>query len=284
MISKPCLRHLQYLTLTVLLAGCGDESENAGVGGDRMGFPAITDLASKGAFVTNNPQGENEGPGCSVHRPAELGRGGLRHPVIVWGMGTGGINTYQASFDLWASHGFVVAAALLGNGQGDGSELLACLDYVCEKYVDSVDCRAGASGHSQGGAGAIMSGSDPRVLATAPIQPYTVQGFGGFDQASITKQRGPMLLLSGTADVVAAPAQNQQNVFDTSNTPVVWANLIGGDHIATGLDGAAGYRQLVLAWFRLQLMDDNDFRSTFYGSGCTLCKDSGWLVQRKGVE
>lgn len=272
------------VVLTCLLLACGDDADPRESTPPRRGFPAVTDLASKGAFLTNNPQGENEGPGCSIHRPAELGQGGLRHPVIIWGMGTGGFNTYQASFDLWASHGFVVAAALLGNGQGDGSELLACLDHVCQTYADSVDCRAGASGHSQGGAGAIMTGSDPRVLATAPIQPYTVQGFGGFDQASFTKQQGPMLLLSGTADVVATPAQNQQNVFDTSNKPVFWANLVGGDHVATGLDGAAGYRELVLAWFRLQLMDDPDFRDMFYGKDCTLCSDGGWLVQRKGVE
>ena len=48
-----------------------------------------------------------------------------------------------------------------------------------------------------------------------------------------------------------------------------------------GLDGAAGYKQVVLAWFRLQLMDDPDFRSMFYGADCTLCKDALWQVQRK---
>jgi hypothetical protein len=244
-----------------------------------MGFPPVRELGAKGPFATNNVDGESEGPDCSIHRPAKLGEGGLRHPVVIWGMGTGGFNTYQESFDLWASHGFIVAAALLGDGQGDGAEMLACLTYVCEHYAANVDCRAGATGHSQGGAG----GSDSRVVTTAPIQPYTAQGFGGFDQASFTRQRGPMLLLSGTADVIATPSQHQQPVFAMTNVPVVWATLVDGEHVTTGLDGAAGYRKVVLAWFRLQLMGDQSFRSMFYGPDCTLCKDAMWMVQRRGI-
>jgi hypothetical protein len=219
-----------------------------------------------------------------VHRPATLGEGGVRHPVVIWGMGTGGFNTYQESFDRWASHGFIVAAALLGDGQGDGVEMLACLDYVCEQYAANVDCRAGATGHSQGGGGALMAGQDARVITTAPVQPYVQQDFGGFDQASFTRQVGPMLLLSGTDDVLATPADHQQPVFDATNVPVVWANLVGGDHVITGIDGAASYRDVQLAWFRLQLMDDEDFRGMFYGPDCELCRDSAWQVQRKGVQ
>jgi hypothetical protein len=244
-------------------------------------FPPTGAPGEPGPFATQGSMGSAEGPSCVIHRPAKLGEAGRRHPVILWGMGTGGFNTYAPSFELWASNGFVVAAALLGNGQGDGSEMLACLDYVCETYGADLDCeRTGATGHSQGGGGAIMTGRDARVIATAPIQPYTQQGFGGFDRASIEQQHGPMLLLSGTNDTIAAPAANQQPVFDRVNQPVVWANLIGGDHVVTGVDGAASYREIVLAWFRLQLMDDDAFRPTFYDS-CTLCSDPAWMVQKR---
>lgn len=251
--------------------------------GGRPGFPAGADIAAMGPFATQNPQGDLEGPECVIHRPAKLGEGGLRHPLIVWGMGTGGFNTYGPSFELWASHGFVVTASLLGNGQGDGKTMLACLAYACEKYADQVDCRAGASGHSQGGGGALMAGRDPRVVATAPIQAYTSQGFGGFDQASFSQQSGPMLLLSGTADTIAVPSANQEPVYQKTNAPVVWANLIGGDHVVTGIDGALSYRSVVLAWFRLHLMGDEDFRGMFYGPACTLCQDPAWMVQRRNI-
>ena len=241
-------------------------------------FPAVTDLTTNGPFVTNSPQGEAEGPSCMVHRPAMLGEDGVRHPVIIWGMGTGGFNTYQGAFDLWASNGFIVAAATQGDGQGDGVSMLACLDYVCEQYAADVDCRAGASGHSQGGGGAIMIGQDSRVITTAPVQPYIQQGFGGFDRASITNQTGPMLLLSGTDDTTADPPTHQQPVFEMTNVPVLWANSVGTDHIFTGIDGIASYREIILAWFRVQLMGDDSFRGMFYAPDCSVCSDGDWLV------
>lgn len=284
-----------------VLAGCGSTGSSGGApahgtvaadgsaphGGSATGtpFPPIGDPTMNGSFATNSPQGQAEGPDCEVHRPATLGENGLRHPVIVWGMGTGGFNTYQAAFDLWASNGFVVAAGLLGNGQGSGQEMLGCLAYVCSTYAPNVDCtRVGASGHSQGGGGAIMAGQDPRVITTAPVMPYITQGFGGFDTASIPKQIGPMLLLSGTADTIAVPAQHQQPVFDGTNVPVFWANLVGGNHVTTGIDGIASYKVIVLEWFRLRLMGDESFRSKFYGADCGYCSDSTWQVQRKGID
>ncbi len=260
-------------------AGDGDDHGDSGT--PRNGFPEVADLTKQGPFATTGAVAE--GPDCSVHRPATLGEGGVRHPVVIWGMGTGGFNTYGETFELWASHGFIVAAALLGHGQGDGAEMLACLDHVCATYAEHVDCRAGASGHSQGGGGALMAGQDLRVITTAPIQPYIAQGFGDFDQASITNQTGPMLLLSGTADTIASPEMNQKPVFETTNVPVFWANLVGGDHVATGIDGAAGYRSVTLAWFRLQLMNDQAFHGMFYGSSCTLCSDPAWEVQQRGL-
>lgn len=241
-------------------------------------FPPTTSLEENGPFETNGLDGSEEGPDCIVHRPATLGEGGLKHPVIIWGMGTGGFNTYSVMFDLWASNGFVVAAATLDNGQGDGDEMLACLDHVCDKFASDVDCRAGASGHSQGGAGAIMAGRDARVLTTAPLQPYTAEGFGGFAGASIDQQTGPMLLLSGTEDNVASPEVHQQPVFEMTNVPVFWATLMGGNHTATGLDGAAAYKGITLAWFRLQLMGDESYRSMFYAPDCSVCDDDMWEI------
>jgi hypothetical protein len=266
--------------------GADGPSGDAGTLDPRTAFPPVTAPDDPAPFATATP-GNLEGPdaSCSIHRPAMLGEGGLKHPVILWGMGTGGFNTYPPTFERWASQGFVVAAAILGNGQGDGVEMLACLDYVCEQYAPHVDCtRVGASGHSQGGGGAIMTGQDPRVITTAPIQPYIAQGFGGFDVASIARQTGVMLLLSGTADTIAAPAMHQQPIFDMTNVPVFWANLVDGDHVVTGIDGAASYAEITLAWFRLQLMNDEAFREQFYGASCAYCMDSAWIVVRDGID
>ena len=217
-----------------------------------------------------------EGPSCTVFRPATLGAGGVRHPVIVWGNGTTAVVAlYKGAFELWAANGFIVAAANASNGQGSGKPLVDCLDYVLAHYKEHACARAAATGHSQGGGGALMAGRDPRVLVTAPLQPYIQQGYGGFDQASITKQTGPMLLLSGEKDDNAVPAVHQKPVFEKTNVPVVWATLLGGDHYSPAIGGVADYRDVMLAWFRLHLMGDASQKMMF--------EPSKWSVQKKGL-
>jgi hypothetical protein len=252
-------------------------------------FPPVEDLASDGPFDTDTSR---EGPNCTVWRPADLGEDGRRHPVILWANGTGGPSfVYQAAFVKWASHGFIVVATNLTDGQGDGAEMIECLDYVLEEDATpgsplegAVDREhIGASGHSQGGAGALMAGQDPRITATAPLMPYIAQGFGGFDQASIGNQTGPMLLLSGTADTTAEPEIHQRPVFEGANVPVFWGNLMGGHHSRTAF-GIPVYRDPMLAWWRLQLMGDEDWRDMFHGPDCGLCVDDDWIVERKDIE
>ena len=246
-------------------------------------FPAIATLDAAGPFAATSG---TEGPECTVLRPKTLGQGGVRHPIILWGNGTGAsVSLYKPGLELWASHGFIVVAANTTNGQGAGTPLIACLEHVMNAaaYKAQVCPRAGATGHSQGGGGALMAGRDPRVIVTAPLQPYIQQGYGGFDRASIPKQTGPMLLLSGQNDDNAAPATHQQPVFDETNVPVFWSTLKSGDHYSVAF-GLPKYRGPMLAWFRLHLVGDETYRSMFYGPSCGLCADSRWIVKRKSID
>jgi hypothetical protein len=142
----------------------------------------------------------------------------------------------------------------------------------------------GASGHSQGGGGTVMTGRDPRVTVTAPLQPYTTAGFGGFSSASIGQQKGPMFLMSGSSDTIASPTPNQKTVYDGINVPVFWGTLQGADHIGSATGNISGYRGPATAWFRLHLMGDESARSLFYGMSCGLCTNNMWTVQRKGIQ
>jgi hypothetical protein len=235
---------------------------------------------------------EAGGANCTIFRPTTLGENGVKHPVIAWGNGTGGlVGVYTWILSHWATHGFIVAAANTGSS-GTGNEMVGCLDWVEQQngvagsiYQGKVAVgRAGASGHSQGGGGTLMTGRDMRILATAPVMAYTQQGFGGFDQASITQQRGPMLLLSALGDTIATPAQNQAPVFMTTNVPVFWGTLASGNHVTFSLGGNPGYLAPTTAWFRMLLMCDDTARPMFYGTSCTLCTDTAnWTVQRKGI-
>ncbi|HET6283171.1 MAG TPA: alpha/beta hydrolase [Polyangia bacterium] len=270
------------------VAGAGGAvSGGGGVSGIRgVGFPAVADFAARGPFATTRLA---EGPQCTTFRPDPLGEGGLRHPVIVWGNGTYSNPTiYAAVLTHWASHGFIAIAADTSNA-GTGQEMQACVDFVLAEngksgsvYQDKVDAaHVGASGHSQGGGGSIMLGTDARVTATAPLEPY-VLGLG-HQPSSQSMQHGPMFLMSGGSDTIAPPVQNQQPVFDNANVPVFWGTLAGADHVVSGIGGIGGFRGPATAWFRYHLMGDSSARAQFYGSPCALCTDAMWTVQRKNI-
>lgn len=74
-------------------------------------LPAITDPAQPGPFRV---QTVATAAGLSTHSlilPAELGRDGVKHPIVVWTNGNGGSTSfYRAFLEHLASHGFFVVA------------------------------------------------------------------------------------------------------------------------------------------------------------------------------
>ena len=92
-----------------------------------------------------------------------------------------------------------------------------------------------------------------------------------------------LLVLSGGADTIAAPATHQQPMFEKANVPVVWANLAGQGHAAPAQGDSGQYRPAVIAWFRYQLMGDPAAARVFTGANCGLCTAAGWTVQKRGV-
>lgn len=269
------------------LVACTDELEpELAVEHQEAGtFPPVASFSAAGPFATT----QQSLGSCTVFRPTALGQGGVTHPVILWGNGTGASpSTYAGFLTHLASHGFIVAAANTSNA-GNGSQMITCLNNVIAQnsvatspYFQRVDtARVGASGHSQGGAGTIMAGRDARVRTTAPIQPYI--GFiplgGTFLDSSISQQRGPMFLVSGSLDSIAVPITHQLPVFNGVNQPVWWATRSGATHFEP-VGSAGDFRGPVTAWFRARLMDDASAAAVF-NSPCTLCSAVGWTVLRR---
>ena len=251
----------------------------------------MTDFAAPGPFAVVQTTG---GPSCTIHRPADDALGGpgknLKHPVITWGNGTGATpSTYQEVLRHWATHGFIVTAAN-SSSTGDAVEMNACLDWILQQntasgpYMGRVDpSKLGASGHSQGGGGTLMTGRDARITATAPLQPYIPGGLRRIsDRGRSPQQKGPMFLMSGSGDTIAVPSSNQQPVYNTTNVPVFWGTLQGATHTGTAIGNIGGYRGPATAWFRLHLMGDESARSLFYGASCGLCGNSSWHGSAQG--
>ncbi|MDP3739456.1 MAG: hypothetical protein Q8R02_18855 [Hyphomonadaceae bacterium] len=243
------------------------------------------DYSGLGLHKIRNSQG---GPGCHVFRPAD--RDGAPYPVILWGNGTQAmVAQYSPMLRQWASHGFVVAGALTGSA-GSGKPLLDCLDYLTAENARTGSAlkgmadltHVGASGHSQGGGGAIMAGRDQRVTATAPIQPST-RG-PSYARGAETQQHGPMLLLSGGADSAVDPGLQHAPVFATANVPVVWATLKGAGHFVPSNGDSGPYRLITTAWWLYALAGDEKAAAMFKGESCGYCADPNWVVEKKNVE
>ncbi len=172
---------------------------------------------------------------------------------------------------------------------GSGDEMVDCLNYLTEQnnrtsgtFAGTLDLtKVGASGHSQGGGGTIMAGRDSRIKATAPIEPY-VLGLG-HNSSSQDQQYGPMFLMGGSSDTLVVTSRNQDVVFRVTNVPVFYGILQGAGHFVPVGDGGE-FRGPTTAWFRFQLMNDQNAASVFLGKNCELCTDSNWEVRKKGLE
>lgn len=219
---------------------------------------------------------------CRIFHPINMNYG--RHPVIIWGNGTyASPAAYRGLLEHWASHGFIVVAAMAPNA-GTGREMGACLEYILDEFSRRGSpfqgmvntARIGVAGHSQGGGGAIMLGRDPRISTVVAIQPYILGA--RHNPMAATGQRGPMLLLSGAEDTTAPPETNQQPIFENTNVPVTWLTLRGASHLAPMFDGGS-YRGAMTAWFRMKLMNDDEAARMFEGEDCILCRDERWTVR-----
>jgi len=270
-------------------SGSGDDGSappppSGDAASDNGCFQPVTDFTSAGPFT---PQTDDAtAAACTIFRPKTFLTNGCVHPMVVWGNGT--INTpatYTALFNHWASHGFIVAAANTSNA-GSGKEMLACLNYMIAQNTTSGSPYAGhvdvnhiaSSGYSQGGAGCLEAGEDPRFTVIAAVSPFVVLPLGGYDSSSPSKQIHPMFMISGSADTVATPSINQAPIFMEAKVPIVWATHAGSTHFEVLGNGGA-YAGPLTAWFRYKLMGDPNARDWFEKPPCTLCTTAGWTVQ-----
>ncbi|MEV8378550.1 hypothetical protein AB0P21_37775 [Kribbella sp. NPDC056861] len=206
-----------------------------------------------------------------------------RRPVVLWGNGTFEVpESYGGLLRHLASHGFIVAAANTEQS-GSGTEIKAGIDLLAgfdrdpgSEFYRHVDLEhIGASGHSQGGAGAINAGQDQRVDTTVPIQPGPLAAPG--------QLKGPALFLSGSYDLIVLPLLVQLMWLLAPQVPAVYGSLRGATHPEATGDGG-GFRGVVTAWFAYQLTGNSAAAAEFTGPGCGLCTDSAWTDVRRNAK
>ncbi|MFE4695290.1 alpha/beta hydrolase family protein [Streptomyces sp. NPDC056749] len=267
-----------------LTASAGAGAASAGAGGEAAsaasGAPAPSaagDFGAPGPYAT----AVEVGVVTTLYYPRDIADSDRRHPVIVWGNGTNGIPlVYRELLLHWASQGFIVAAA--NTPQSNlGISMRAGIDMLTRRNADPdsiflghVDLEhIGASGHSQGGAAAIVVGADPRIDTVLPIQPGPLADIGAVHV--------PALLLAGQKDSIVLPVLVKAFYNAADHIPALYGELRGADHfIVVGDPGP--FAAPTTAWFRAQLMGDPTARAQFFGPGCGICTDTAtWSDVRR---
>ncbi|GGY65075.1 alpha/beta hydrolase family protein [Streptomyces omiyaensis] len=210
----------------------------------------------------------------TFYRPRTLGPSGERHPVVIWGNGTGAVpGIYSSLLRHWASHGFIVAAANTPTsnfalGMRAGIDLLERRDADPHSvYHGKVDLEhIGSAGHSQGGAAAVNAAIDSRVDTAVPIQP------GPLTDPDLTDV--PTFYLAGQRDLTVWPALVKALYRDSGHLPAVYGEVRGAGHLSSIGDGG-NFRAPTTAWLRFWLMGDENARGFFFGPGCGYCEDDG---------
>jgi hypothetical protein len=257
-------------TSTCLKAGSGDYSKK----GPYTVKREVVDLGM--GIASNQATGQ-----FTIFSPEPL-EANCPHPIVAWGNGTSvtGPDVYAFFNENAASWGIVVIAAHDSN-TGSGGYHTKGLDYLLEqnkkagsRYNGKLSARAGVSGHSQGGAGALRAITHPNVKAFVPI------GMSGRPLPTTA-----FLCLTGTMDIASVPP-GCKSATEAATGPAFTAIWEGGDHVTTetlagyitGNPGSIQMMRLYAAWFRCFLGDDPVACKMFEGGkdSCGICKDQGW--------
>ncbi|MFF1414956.1 alpha/beta hydrolase family protein [Streptomyces sp. NPDC058289] len=277
MLWRKLLVPLTSLVL-VLTASAGAGAAAAPTGSASEAVAA--DYGAPGPYAT----AVEVGAVTTLYYPRDIATSDRRHPVIVWGNGTFAFPVVYRDLLLhWAGQGFIVAAA--NTPQSNlGVSMRAGIDLLTRRnadpgsaFHDHVDlAHIGASGHSQGGAAAIVVGADPRIDTILPIQPGPL--------ANINDVRVPALLLAGQKDSIVFPFLVKAFYDAADHIPAVYGELRGADHF-TIVGDPGPFAAPTTAWFKAHLMGDQAARAQFFGAGCGICTDSGtWSdVRRNGL-
>jgi len=252
-------------------------------------------VAGPFATVTENNVGPTAGvgadggapPAFTMFRPKDLGQGGLCHPVVTWGNGTGSNpSLYKVLLNQLASHGFVVIASNSPNvSQGSPAPMLVGVTWVLQQNDDPTSelyqkidtTHVGATGHSQGAFATTTAGADSHITTIAPL-------CGASAQRNL---HGPAWLFCGGMDTTVPCGTVQSSFNAITNVPIMLADYLSVDHgswITFRGTTPGPVEAAVTAWMRVQLMGDTALRSWFYGPSCKLCTDAGWQVMQKMMD
>lgn len=214
--------------------------------------------------------------GDTIVYPKAIETTDAKYPVIAWANGTGCITPlYYKLFEMFAKAGYIVIADT-NVMAGDGKSLIQSIDYIIAKnsdpnsvFYNKVDVdNIGASGHSQGGKGAVCAASkDSRIKCILSIA-------GASTAAEAKGVTCPAFYMTGSADLIVLSSMWVKPSYKASNGPAVYACLKNAPH-TTCMFVPDRIGEFGIQWFDAYLKANGDVNAllTFANN---LMSDSHW--------
>jgi hypothetical protein len=252
-------------------------------------LPAVDSVDVDGPFATTQDLGGGPQGSSGVFHPSELGKDGLKHPILLWGCGgTTQPATYALHMNRVASHGIVAIAEVSEIGN-NGEILLQSLDWILAEnerpdsiFFEKLDTtRIAAGGHSIGSANTFFIADDPRLTTTIhvaggslddvndPFAPTT--GMGG---ARLTH---PVAYICSESDTFGNVEKTEMDYARTT-VPAFFTIMGGTEHNGAATEALSP----IVAWLRWQLGGDEDRRAMFldpmgeFSSGRYVSRTKNW--------
>lgn len=220
----------------------------------------VTSVAEEGPYATTVDAEADDGAGYLVY-PTELGAEGLKHPIFVWGTGSGSVPMqYNMHLTRLASHGFVVYSADTSSVTGElltrGIDFLfAENDRQDSPFYQKLDLtKLGVGGHSLGSLSTYDIADDPRITTTVHVDGGQFDGMGG------PRLHKPAIFICGE-DSWGTPNCNDD--YEGASIPIFYtriAGLIGAEGHIMAADAGL---EIWLAWMRWQLGGEEERRADF---------------------
>lgn len=255
-------------------------------------FPAVTDAWARGSFDVATAGRAGPARNANLAYPKELGKDGLKHPIVIFDNGAGqtGTSIYTSITQHLASHGFAVYHAY--ESTDGGKEISEGLDWMIAEnardgsmFFGKLDItKIAAMGHSRGSIATFAVAADPRLTTTIHLSggtnPEIAQG-----HETLPNLKNPAAFLCGEPGgdgLISGDVASEWCLYDFEHAtvPVFLTQITGASHInAPGLTTGA-----CAGWLRWRLMGDTTMKSMFAGSDCSLCKRRNWVVKQRDLD
>jgi hypothetical protein len=227
--------------------------------------------------------------------PKDLGRDGIKHPILVWinGAGTGSTG-YRNMLDNVAAHGFF----LLDDKQStfevppEVEAQRAAISWAIEQadkqggpYFGKLDTtRIAIAGHSLGSVSTFGNLSDMRIKTSIHMAGGVTGNPQGVDETWLQDLHVPAMFLVGDRDSNGLQRVKDDYAEAPTTFPVFFGLLAGVSHTDEFTQPNGGrWGRILISWLRWQLADDPSFAKAFEGASCEFCTGD-WTAQKHSID